>query len=91
MARRNGLDICHDILKVAEAGTRKTRIVYGANLNFNIVKKYLKALLEAGHIEYNEDTRLYFTTDKGSYWMMNYNNIVATLKGVLSQPETPQM
>ena len=28
--RRNDMDICHDILKVAETGAKKTRIVYQA-------------------------------------------------------------
>ncbi len=85
------MDICCDILKVAESGARKTRLVYGANLNFRIVNKYLEALIEAGHIEYNEDLKIYFTTDKGSYWMTNYSQIVSPLKEVLSQPEVPQM
>ncbi|GAI07498.1 unnamed protein product [marine sediment metagenome] len=46
--RRNNLDISADILRTAHSGARKTRIVYQANLNFDIVKKYLKALLDRG-------------------------------------------
>lgn len=62
--RRNGLDIQADILRVATArgGARKTQIVYGANLNFNIVKKYLKMLMSRGLLV-TEGTR-YFPTEK---------------------------
>jgi len=46
--RRNDLDICADILKVAKTGAKKTQIVYQANLNFKIVKKYLQRLIATG-------------------------------------------
>lgn len=89
MARRNSMDICHDILKVAESGARKTRLVYGANLNFNIVKKYLELLLEKGFIELKDEH--YFTTDRGHYWMMNYNQLVLPMRDIRPQAETPQL
>lgn len=89
MARRSGMDICHDILKVAEQGAKKTRLVYQANLNFRIVKKYLNLLLERGLIEHKNGH--YFTTDEGSYWMTNYSNVVAPMKDIMSQLEAPQM
>ncbi len=46
--RRNDLDICADILTVARAGAKKTHIVYRANLNFKLVRKYLRRLIENG-------------------------------------------
>ena len=61
--RRNNLDICADILQVAQPGARKTQIVYKANLNFMIVKKYLSNLIENGFIE--KFDKLYYTTNKG--------------------------
>ncbi|NQT09462.1 transcriptional regulator, partial [Candidatus Bathyarchaeota archaeon] len=39
--KRNNLDICADILRVSRGGAKKTHLVYKANLNFNIVKKYI--------------------------------------------------
>lgn len=84
MARRNDMDICHDILKVTQGGARKTRIVYQANLNFKIVKKYLQRLLEGDLIEYREDVKRYFTTEKGSYWMTSYSFIVSPMKLIIS-------
>jgi len=61
--RRNNLDIEADILNVAQQGTVKTWIVYRANLNFKIVKKYIDGLISRGMIE--QDGKLYFTTEKG--------------------------
>ncbi len=89
--RRNDMDICHDILKVAETGAKKTRIVYQANLNFKIVKKYLELLMSRNFIELKD--RHYLTTDSGHYWMTNYNQLVSPMKGVLSESEAeaPQM
>ena len=90
--RRNDMDICFDILKVAEAGARKTAIVYGANLNFKMVKKYLESLLELGLIEYREDVKRYFTTDKGSYWSTSYGQIVSPMRATPEdEAEAPQM
>ncbi|MCK5626233.1 hypothetical protein KAI11_05190, partial [Candidatus Bathyarchaeota archaeon] len=38
--RRSDLEISADILKVALHGAKKSHIVYRANLNFEVVKKY---------------------------------------------------
>lgn len=45
---RQTLEICSDILEVASRPVRKTRIVYGANLNFVMVSDYLETLQEHG-------------------------------------------
>ena len=71
--KRNNLDIEADILDIARTGTRKTWIVYGANLNFNIVKKYIAGLLHRGFLKY--DGNLYTTTPKGKEYMNRINEI----------------
>ena len=81
------MDICHDILKVAQGGAKKTKIVYQANLNFKIVRKYLGRLLEKGLIEYKEDVRLYFTTDQGAWFVDQYSDLVAPLKDTGVTPQ----
>jgi len=68
--RRNNLDVQADILRTARSGALKTRIVYQANLNFKIVKKYLKNLIERKLLTFNEPH--YFTTDKGNSYIMRY-------------------
>jgi len=62
--RRNDLDIQADILRVAtrRGGALKTQIVYEANLNFDIIKKYLKRLMNRGLLIL-KGTR-YFPTEK---------------------------
>ena len=68
--RRNNLDISAEILQVAQTGAKKTQIVYKANLNFLLVKKYLKNLIEKGFVNKN-DTR-YYTTEKGRDFLIRY-------------------
>jgi predicted transcriptional regulator len=68
--RRNNLDISADILHVSQTGAKKTQIVYKANLNFMIVKKYLRNLIEKGFIE--KEDNLYFTTNEGVSFLESY-------------------
>ena len=66
--KRAYLEIAHDILLVARLGAKPTALVYGANLNFNIIKKYLREMMEAGLIIMKETgprSRLYYTTERG--------------------------
>jgi predicted transcriptional regulator len=71
--RRNNLDIYSEILNLSEHGAKKTQIVYRANLNFNIAKKHIDALMERGFVEKN--ARLYFTTERGKKFVENYRQI----------------
>jgi predicted transcriptional regulator len=71
--KRNDLDICADMLQIARVGARKTHLVYEANLNFKMAKRYLQKLmtrgflvLEAGH---------YFTTEKGAEFLTRYDEL----------------
>lgn len=70
--RRNDLDICADILKVSKAGAKKTHIVYRANLNFKIVKKYLSRLIDNGFLMDGSDHGIFVTTDRGSDFLEQY-------------------
>lgn len=80
MNRRNDLDICADILQVSQGGAKKTHIVYGANLNFNIVKKYLQRLIENGFLSKTEGPS-FVTTEKGYRFLEQYRTLVVPLKG----------
>ena len=68
--RRNDFDICADILRVAKGGAKKTRIVYQTNLNFKVVKGYLKSLMERGLLTFREPR--YFATDKADSYIARY-------------------
>ena len=71
--RRSELDICADILEAASIGVRKTRLVYGTNLNFTLIKVYLKKLIGWSFIE--ERGGVYYTTDKGKGFVENYKEL----------------
>jgi predicted transcriptional regulator len=79
MSRRNDLDICADILEVSRDGAKKTHIVYGANLNFNIVKKYLQKLMDKGFLSQTEGS-CFVTTEKGTQFLEKYHNLIIPLK-----------
>ena len=78
--RRNDLDICADILQVAKAGAKKTQIVYQANLNFKIVKKYLSRLIDTGMLSNVQENRLYTTTNRGNTFLEQYAELVTPMK-----------
>lgn len=79
---RNNLDICVDILHVARKGAKKTHIVYKANLNFKIVKKYINRLIKTGMLSSANDSSLYVTTGQGIKFLVKYNELVTPMKPV---------
>jgi len=71
--RRSNLEIIAEILRIARRGARKTRIVYGANLNFKMLKEYLKKLEEAGLITVSQgEGGLIKTTKKGHEFLQHF-------------------
>lgn len=78
MVRRGRLDIIADILRTANRGSKKTRLVYETNTNFVLMKEYLEMLEKRGLIlEY--DAKVY-TTDAGNEYLLYYDEIVQLLK-----------
>ena len=71
--RRNDLDIQADLLGIASGGAKKTRLVYQANLNFRIIKKYLKLLTDKRFIE--ERDGVYYTTVRGHMFVTQFEEL----------------
>ncbi len=69
--RRTCLEISIDILRVARDGAKKSHIVYRANLNFKVVKRYLKLLQHTGLLTLTD--RFYRTTEKGAEYINHYD------------------
>ncbi len=73
---RTKLGIIRDILLVAEKagsyGSRKTHLMYGANLSYKLLKRYLKESLDAGLL--CEGSSVYFITDKGREFIRLYED-----------------
>ncbi len=74
--RRTRMDVYADILKAVGEKSRKTHIVYKANLNFKRCKKYLTTLRENGLVEVRSHSPLAWTiTEKGKNFLKKYNSI----------------
>lgn len=77
MIRRNSFQVARDILVVADGGATKTQLVYQANLNFKVVKRYLGDLIAKSLMV--QDGRIFHTTDEGRAfirWMANTEDYV---------------
>jgi predicted transcriptional regulator len=71
--RRSNIEIAAEILRIAKKGARKTRIVYGANINFKLLEEYLNKLERAGLIAHNiEENAIIQTTEKGVKCLQYY-------------------
>ena len=80
--RRGRFEIIGEILSLAKGGARKTSIVYRANLNFNVVNKYLKLLVQEGLISPGEDSGKLKTTRKGLLFLEAYKNMKGMAKNL---------
>ncbi len=58
------------MLCAAGKGSRKTHIMYGANLSYKLVCQYLKELLESGLVRHENDE--YLVTKKGKEFLSEY-------------------
>jgi len=78
---RSSLEIVHDMLSVATEISRKTHIMYDAHLNYRLLEKYLKILLENGLLKTVDDS-FYLVTLKGKNFMQNYEEYVERCKRI---------
>lgn len=69
---RSRLQIIADILYIAGKGARKTRIMYQANLSYDLLKRYLAETLEAELLSIDKDAKLYAVTQKGKEFLEKY-------------------
>jgi predicted transcriptional regulator len=70
---RSSLDIVREVLSIASVKVRKTRIMYGANLSFLQLEKYLAALLGSGLLAHDGDSG-YLVTGSGMEFLQLYDN-----------------
>jgi len=69
---RDRLTIVAAILEAANSGLTKTRIMYGANLSFSMLEKYLQVVAKAGFLEV--DGHNYNLTELGRGFLKDYNH-----------------
>ena len=70
---RNRFQITQAILQIAREGSRKTRIMHGANLSFKLLEKYLTTLVRAGLLKVKEvERKTYVTSEKGLRFLKEF-------------------
>jgi predicted transcriptional regulator len=70
MGYRSRLEIIADILKAAGDGSRKTRIMYFANLSYRLLERYLARVIEARLLSRNGER--YEVTEKGKIFLEKF-------------------
>jgi predicted transcriptional regulator len=82
--RRTDDQIASEILKICVKGASKTRIIYQANLNYNITKSYLNNLTRNGLIDAvsNGPRTVYKTTPKGLELKGRFEQVHTELDGL---------
>lgn len=67
---RSRLQIAADMLYATGEGSKKTHIMYGANLSYELTNRYLTCLLDAGLIESRDDE--YVVTERGREFLKRF-------------------
>lgn len=70
MKYRRRFEIIADMLRVAGQGSKKTKIMYLANLSYGLLRKYLDDTLHLGLLSYNEG--VYQITDQGQVFLDSF-------------------
>jgi predicted transcriptional regulator len=76
---RDRVSIVAAILESANSGSRKTRIMFAANLSFSLLEKYLDVAMDSGFIRI-EDSR-YQLTECGREFLKQYKLFEARYVG----------
>ena len=61
--KRSKYEIIQDVLDQCQTGSKKTWVMYRANLSYDLTTEYLNELAKLGLVEPKDG--LYYTTDKG--------------------------
>lgn len=77
MGNRGRLDIIVDLLEICKKESIRTQLVYKGNLNFKILRKYLKILLDKNWVTDNEGT--YLITSNGKRFLKKAKDVLSEL------------
>jgi len=83
---RHSLDIVREMLSIASVKVCKTKIMYGANLSFLQLEKYLSLLLGSGLLIHDSDSG-YLTTGTGMEFLSLYENYIKRSKRLMEEVE----
>lgn len=77
--KRSESEIIAKILYSAEKETKKTQLLYNANISYTHFTKYLNFLLEKEFIKVKNqknNRKIYQTTEKGDHFLKDINNVL---------------
>ena len=80
--RRSNIEIISEMLRIGADGAGKTEIMYGANMSYSQIQKYLAFLVSRGFIgkvEAGNPTVTYQLTDSGLKLLTSINNVTEML------------
>lgn len=87
--RRDQLSIIANILDKAREGTRKTQIMYAANLSFAQLNEYITFLLDQGLMRQHkvDNKEIYIATVRGIIFVKMYTELHDMIKTQPKQKE----
>ena len=77
--------IVADMLATIFDGTKKTRIMYGANLSYALTVKYLKRLRDCGLVQHDDKYKSYRLTHAGKNYLKEYSKYKTIQEQALAQ------
>jgi predicted transcriptional regulator len=80
MAKRISLEIMAEILSLCKQPQVKTKVMYGVNLSWLMVEKYLSQLQSMGLLEVHRSLTRYATTQKGLKFVEKWSELVELLQ-----------
>lgn len=75
--RREKLEITIEILEFCKTEARKTNLVYGVNINFELADRYLTQLIAKGFVEKRGDK--FITTKEGKCYLEKASEVLSLL------------
>lgn len=87
MIYRDRIDIISQILEAANGGITQTRIMYKALLSYAQMKEHLTLLTEKDLLRYDENIRIFRTTERGLRFLDTYNRLSDMIKEGQQQPQ----
>jgi predicted transcriptional regulator len=79
MGKRNRLEIMARILGLCEEPKIRTRIMYGTNLSWRMLVKYLSVMQSIGLLEVHHSPTKYLTTQKGLEFLRKWKELTELL------------
>ncbi|UCE44022.1 MAG: hypothetical protein JSV57_00555 [Candidatus Bathyarchaeota archaeon] len=79
MRKRSSLEIIAQILSLCKEPQIKTRVMYGTNLSWRMIEKYLPLLQSTGLLEVHHSPAKYVITPKGLEFLKRWKELTKLL------------